>query len=129
DLDDFLDRHQGLADQLLILGARVVRDPLAQKVPHFVLVSSRRLDRVPAVFHRRHRASAATPSTRIFCSTQSSRPIAMPSTIERTRIGRVAWTSSGRVGKVTLSSSARTALMNPPAWATAPDSFPGGDAV
>jgi hypothetical protein len=52
DLDRFLHRDQRLADQLPVRGTRVLRDPLLQEVADLVLVARRRLDRVPAIFHR-----------------------------------------------------------------------------
>ncbi len=51
DFDDVLHGDQGLTDQFLVLRTRVVLDPLLEQVTHLVLVSGRRLDRVPAVFH------------------------------------------------------------------------------
>ena len=68
-LDDILDRHERLADQLLLRRTRIFLDPSLEQVPHFVLVPGRRLNRVPAVFHKSYRASRAIPSTRISWST------------------------------------------------------------
>src|SRR5690606_16556569 len=109
DLDDILRRDQGLGDELLPLGARIVGDPALEEGAHLVLVPGRRLDRVPAILrHRRaHRASEAMPSTRISVSTLSTRPIATPRRSEPMTTARVDWISSGRAGQVTLSISWR----------------------
>src|SRR6185503_16593306 len=80
DLDHFLHRDQRLPDQLASFRPRIVGDPLGDQVPDLVLMPSRGLDGVPAIFHTGYRANRATPSTRIFCRTRSSKPIITPST-------------------------------------------------
>jgi len=51
DLDDFLDRHERLADRLVLVGARVFLDAPIDQRPDLVLMARGRLDRIPPVFH------------------------------------------------------------------------------
>src|SRR5207247_7609628 len=84
DLDHFLRRDQGLADRLLVVRARVVLDAPVDEGADLVLVSRRRLDRVPAMV--RHLNRLATAVTNTSCSVESMSPISTPRLITNTTI-------------------------------------------
>src|SRR6266540_5379583 len=65
DLHRFLRRHESLADRPLFRRTRITLDPALDERLHLVLVTRRRLDRVPAVIGHDHRPenSAGSPCT------------------------------------------------------------------
>ena len=85
DLDHFLRRHERLADRTLLGGPRVRFDLSLDQRAHLVLVPSRRLDRVPTMFHATQRPakSDGIALIRIPCSTKSM--IVMTQTERRAR--------------------------------------------